>query len=102
MGDLRGLSATATISSPKMAVPRRIRSICPLVTGSKVPGYTARTAVNVILRDLLRVKAINRLLYQERHRKVLKRIFGEGYGVGGPVAQTLGVGVLHPAVLKRR
>jgi hypothetical protein len=58
MGDLRGLSATATISSLKMAVPRRMRSIWPFVTGSKVPGYTARTAVNVILRDILSVKAI--------------------------------------------
>ena len=43
---LLGLSATATIKRGKSNDARVIRSICPLVIGSKVPG---KIAVKVLL-----------------------------------------------------
>src|SRR5262245_10201741 len=41
-GALLGLATTATISSSKMRRLRSITSMCPLWTGSNMPGYTAR------------------------------------------------------------
>ena len=37
-GFLLGFDSTATITSPNSADARSIRSMCPFVSGSKLPG----------------------------------------------------------------